>query len=125
MREIKFRAWHKQDKVMYTINDFRFIDNKIHYVALHLTDDKSILIHMYDEPIILMQYTGLKDKNDIEIYEGDIVTRCGKELIVRWDENETAFHCFEANGRYSWGNVDFGTTIIGNIYENPELLEAK
>lgn len=83
-----------------------------------------------------LQYTGLKDKNGIEIYEGDIL-----ELIDWWDDSvsihpvfykNSAFMCQRLDDKefpffYLQGNDDLkdGYKIIGNIYENPELLELE
>lgn len=99
MKEIKFRAWDK-------------IDKKMRQVIL--------LVIMGTYKCELMQYTGLKDKNDRKIYEGYIVRYKGKNYKV----------CMDAYG------VTIDTTtyvakvcneleVIGNIYENPELLEAQ
>ena len=83
-----------------------------------------------------LQYTGLKDKNGVEIYEGDIL-----ELIDWWDDSvsihpvlykNSAFMCQRLDDKeldffYLQGNDDLkdGYKIIGNIYENPELLELE
>lgn len=74
----------------------------------------------------LMQFTGLHDKNGKEIYEGDI--RCGKYYfeteeqtrfqVMKWDEKNT---CFYWDGPEIPGFID--VEVIGNIYENPELLK--
>jgi len=116
MREIKFRAWDKEMKIMqYDIGKC--------YIR-QLSDDWGMTIWM--------QYTGLKDKNGKEIYEGDIVEA---SISSEWDEevprNERAVVVFEED-RYwcksqytpDWYEMDaFSWEVIGNIYENPELLE--
>jgi uncharacterized phage protein (TIGR01671 family) len=89
---------------------------------------------------VLMQYTGLKDKNGVEIYEGDIL-KISNISILRCEFRNGCFvlvHIKEFAGveNLLWGNLgrlyDAGmndifelTEIIGNIYENPELLENK
>jgi uncharacterized phage protein (TIGR01671 family) len=111
MREIKFRAWNKwADR------------NEMAYFNL---DTCMLDTLAYNAPI--MQYTGLKDKNGKEIYEGDVVNRSfpgGVEFKGTVKFYECAF--WIDNGKQSVGlfsEID-EITILGNIYENPELLEG-
>ena len=124
MREIKFRAWDKACKHMINPGD------KKHF-KLYLNGSMSIEDCWATQDIILMQYTGLKDKNGKEIYEGDVVL-FGDNVIhegthgkVVW--HTTAFVYQFIDGQYkdkctdmvdSWRTYE----IIGNIYENPELI---
>ncbi|ANY13517.1 hypothetical protein BCY75_05765 [Latilactobacillus curvatus] len=114
MREIKFRAWHKNRK---TFLDFYWAVDKLGRTFSIL--DK----YVYDEftnEVELMQYTGLKDMNGVEIYEGDILQ----------DPDDEGF-CYEVEydyGRFSCGDNDLidclGCNVVGNRFDNPELLEA-
>ena len=116
MREIKFRAWHKTQKEMFT--------------ALYLTFSGRIGVWNNEETeidfvseypyLILMQFTGLKDKNKKEIYEGDIIKYMAGVSVVSY-----ANGCFSFRGNGVKCEPLFYYKIyevIGNIYENPELL---
>lgn len=115
MREIKFRGWHKGlNKWVYGFltrnkNGVYFIENEDSHFGI--ADVSSIC-----------QYTGLKDKDDCEIYEGDIVrVHEGEDFI--WEEQ-----VIENSGGY-WvdenylGAIHSFCEVIGNIYEHNHLLE--
>jgi len=120
MREIKFRAWHKNRK---TFLDFDWAVDKLGRTFSIL--DKC----MYDEftnEIELMQYTGLDDVNGNPIYEGDIVKAyrtCKSDLITfangSFGIDPDYWHSFE-----SFTNFYGKCEVIGNKFQNPELLEV-
>ena len=134
MREIKFRAWDKRDCVMSAVWNISFKgweDSQINYIEL--CGDGTYEIQEHEA--VLMQYTGLKDKNDTEIYEGDIVL-CSEEEYDREFKDTIIFKnatfAFSTYNSYSGGDFDWYTLehvcedeleILGNIYENPELLK--
>lgn len=140
MREIKFRAWDRNKRMMvydgnqvWKPNSYRIIVTNIGIkYCIKLDHDTSIkdengVVGYTDwehdsfawENIELMQYTGLKDKNGTPIFEGDIVKTPSGECEVEFDYGK--FEPIDASGEYGWLHSQL--EIIGNIYENPELLK--
>ncbi len=117
MREIKFRVWDKDTKEIFDL----FGDYNSVWIA-------SILRGEHPE-IEVMQYTGLKDKNGKEIYEGDIVKEAnfGSFYQVLWSDEYSEWNCQSLlPSKYELSIHTLGEVkVIGNIYENPELLEEQ
>jgi hypothetical protein len=114
-RVIKFRGWDKETKCM--------------YIPIDLSMPKKHWNWLGERDVPLMQFTGLLDKNGREIYEGDILTDDENDLFrVGWNDQNAMFSCdlIGADGKaydeFSIEKVD--GEIIGNIYENPELLKV-
>jgi uncharacterized phage protein (TIGR01671 family) len=116
MREIKFRAWRGGDGGCMEFG---------HYVADHGNINWFDLSKSVGKDLILMQYTGLKDKSGKEIYDGDIFKDMdGSLAVVEWDNS--MFLATRADGTKSgWPLFVFSKylEVVGNIYENPELLK--
>lgn len=130
-REIKFRAWDSKSKKMWTPEVICIKDGQVKagLVMTPAQAKKGVKEGwFYDNPI--MQYTGLKDKNGKEIYEGDICNSVYSVGKVYWNEM-TARFSFEfdtdIDGLFEMASGIEGKKfeVIGNIYENPELLEVK
>lgn len=128
---IKFRAWHRELGRMMSIKNMWFQDSRIEELELNdaIMND---YITVYPDEIELMQSTGLKDKNGKEIFEGDIVDYKGREAVVKWHGSYASFIYRFVDGlkeRVSeWDPLFlacYNFEVIGNIYENPELLEVK
>jgi uncharacterized phage protein (TIGR01671 family) len=111
----KFRAWDKSQNYM------------AYQGAPDLETLQSLLFHFGDCP--LTQYTGLKDKNGKEIYESDLLKwKGGRITEVTWHKYTASFDCIAHNSngiaRPLSDRVDLYAEIIGNKFENPELLSC-
>lgn len=147
-REIKFRAWDKEHKRMLSIETLalRFspkgLLTSIYTYGPDFSNDPDIICG--DEPdldsVILEQFTGLHDKNGREIYEGDIVSFEDsdggyeyRDVVINTGIVEYGELGFYFTNRVAVEMDDFyikdgrcdGIEVIGNIHENPELLEEK
>lgn len=131
-REIKYRAWLKEEKKMVIVETIDFSEKSIQYLEKNEIIDAYLLRTTFLEDIELMQYTGIKDKNGKEIYEGDILKykfpydrRLKHVSLVKFIETEASFGLKDIYGneiplyRITANNY---FEVIGNIYENPELL---
>lgn len=115
MREIKFRAWDNG-----TMN---------YSPETYVNDTDSInaaILNYVNADTPLMQYTGLKDKNGVEIYEGDILSDNKRRRVISWDSISARF----LSRSTGFGENKLGMTatasrsrVVGNIYENKELLK--
>jgi uncharacterized phage protein (TIGR01671 family) len=129
MREIKFRAWDKTDNRM-IVHEQEFIPLKVTSIGV-LKLNPEIKVNNYTivdaDRFELMQYTGLKDKNGVEIYEGDVVKGDSKTLsTVYWNNRTYGFVL--TGGTYSKNFTRLTgkgkLQVIGNTYQNPDLCES-
>lgn len=125
MREILFRG-----------KDFGVINHIWCFGSLDTTeDDRAIIIYpdrfgnkcrIIVDPKTVGQYTGLKDKNGTKIFEGDIILLRSDEEPYQVVFDESCFHVYDSSVCYVMNNFyDYEMEVIGNIYDNPELLGGK
>lgn len=127
----RYRAWLKNDKEMISVDEIHWFNEELGFIGDCIT-----FVRKADE-IELMQSTGLKDKNGKEIFEGDIIAN-GPDVMCMKRHNTLGFYV-EKKGRGEFiaddavleefeeaaKEIADSLEIIGNIYENPELLEEK
>jgi phage uncharacterized protein TIGR01671 len=127
MNRFEFRAWDKQNKRM--IEAPSQFSSSLGYL---MTFDGRTYIDGVYQDWIYMQYTGLMDKNHKKIFEGDILGGFFENGFIKWCDKCKAFQyyalgfCFACEGDVHWYELveDEGTLeVIGNVYENPGLLE--
>ena len=137
MRPIKFRAWCKEDKRMYWN-----VQNAYDTLACHnfpeTCDDKDIECDhdfmpssfgsvLNNEDYVVMQFTGLHDKNGVEVWEGDVIEVYNEQYKV-FQEESGAWHYrewreFPKTGVIRYDLLPEEIQVLGNIYENPELVK--
>lgn len=134
----RFRAWSKQERRLIPPEDILAIDyenEEIDVQKIYFEDGLSVERDIYTygfNNIELMQSTGLTDKNGKEIFEGDILNYTGKKALVTWHGSYASF-IYRFVGEAQKRNPEWGPLylaymkceIIGNIYQNEELLEVQ
>ena len=120
MRERKFRAWDTRDE-----------GKMISWEQIKHNAHRQLFGGYFElfnrQELIPMQYTGFKDKNRVEIYEGDRIRYNREEYVIRWDDDRGCY-LYErpvwSKDQHGWQltcDIAWESEVIGNIYENPEL----
>lgn len=123
MRPIKFRAYLKNENKIIDVKSIDWDENG-NLISINYPEGKDYF--GYEDDIALMQYTGCKDMKGKEIYEGDIVKYRNNLYQVEWVFFSFYIHRIDGRILKELEKVaidEKGMELIGNIYENPELLE--
>lgn len=136
-REIKFRCWDKDHKKMIYFDGENYYlniptidpDGYKGWVGMEIKETGLSSSFLYSSQDVLMQYTGLKDKNGKDVFEGDVVkTRFGNGLI-KWSDRGGSFVWKVVGGEtyivdgFRDASNNNEVEVIGNIHESPELLK--
>ena len=153
MRDIKFRAWDKRTKKMRAVNSISFnnenesfnfnpdhLPKVVNVWGKDIIEGTHQILRREIDETVLMQYTGLKDKNGKEIYEGDIIVGYNHKVggnfvddvmgVMKYEGLAFAVQGKQIHRNEKWFYTmtspiaqDYAIEVIGNIYENPELLK--
>lgn len=134
---IKFRVWDKEEKKMHKVKTIEFSRRGARIIHLAEVQSNGKGDHKrWHSSVELMQSTGLKDKNGVEIYEGDILKILVMSVSDKYVYGEVVYEYGVSglkNVLNGWGyeqglipllEVGHVYEVVGNIYENPELLEG-
>lgn len=125
MRDMKFRVWYKPYKQMCQVQSLRFDENGVYTAVLIEEPFYDRRIVEADE-IVIEQFTGLKDKNGVNIYDGDIlIDDAGEPIeywVVKFSDGGFIGECVDvAEPLFELSNLE----VMGNIHEDSQLLEEK
>ena len=125
--EIEFRAWNKEKKIMVYENEDSSDD---YWDGVCMSDVDMVNTRLNNNKYVWLQFTGLKDKNKIKIYRGDIIKINSCKYVVEFEDYKWiykkpfGFMCC-AHYDIEFGDKKYSVEVIGNIYKNPELLKEE
>lgn len=129
MRQIKFRVWDEKLSLMGIPKAINFHpDGRLHSIDVYYGPTKGVVPGVLVSRLVIEQYVGLTDENGQEVYEGDILDKHGEVESELWP------NCGCCSDVWGWelstkrdkdGEYRSYYKVIGNIHENPELLERK
>ncbi len=123
-RDIKFRGKRKENGQWCYGYYYYNSEDDLHCIWTNSDNGQPVDYARIVDPKTVGQYTGLKDKNGKEIYEGDKMDEWNKQGVVRWDSKNAGFILDCGDLVYGIGVLDWELTeIIGNIHDNPELIQ--
>lgn len=133
MRDIKYRAFWKEMRKMVEVHSLNSDGEIGFFINVRYSKLKELYVLDLPTQYELMQYTGLKDMDGVEIYEGDIIEAVNfvhkPKTVVKWSDKATGYVPFiEQNFDLDYTNLSYWhdlsrNRVIGNIYENTELME--
>lgn len=133
MKGLKFRVWDKERECYLDKTELAGITPDGKYI-LYIEEEEISRLEI-DENYVVEQYTGLKDKNGKEIYEGDILGDMWRDGYIAWCDKckQLQYHilthgCMACLGDVQWYELinDNGKLeVVGNVHENPDLLEEE
>lgn len=132
MREIRFRAWDNIKKEMVEVDELRYFpddENNLKLEHIWFTFNNSLTRQMRKpDEVELLEFTGLKDRDGKEIYEGDIIENRLGTGLVEWKDNGFWMKLIkcedEEDKQFHWDfSMEGPNKIIGNIYQNGDLLK--
>lgn len=119
--ELKFKIWNKAKKKMYISGSLSFSSERHSFVVFA---DKEIA-KTRDDDIEILQFTGQKDMNNVEVYQRDLIEIDGKKFIVIWDNNRGGWSYTDIERKvisHSFGRTEANNCkVIGNEFTTPEL----
>lgn len=120
LADFDFRLWHEASGSFIEISAAHLRTKGKQEIVF----EKSLLIPI-DECIEIELWTGMKDKNGTKIYDGDILQSDGVKFVLFYKHREFVLRELKDNGRFIFLNDDLEYEVLGNIHENPTLLNGE